>query len=50
MCKNDSKKDFVIDFDTVWKWVGFMRKDSAKKVLEKHFVSDVDYKFHLIEF
>ena len=28
----DSKKDFIIDFDNIWKWVGFTRKDSAKKI------------------
>ncbi len=39
----DSKKDFVIDFDTVWKWTGFSRKDNAKTVLLKHFVEEVDY-------
>ena len=40
----DSVNDFVIDFDNIWKWIGFTRKDSAKKLLEKHFVKDVDYK------
>jgi hypothetical protein len=36
--------DFVVDFDHVWKWLGFSRKDNAKKVLEKNFVIDTDYK------
>jgi len=40
---SDSTK-FVIDFDTVWKNVEFTRKDSAKKVLEKHFKEHIDYK------
>jgi hypothetical protein len=40
----DSKKDFVIDFDSVWKWTRFSRKDPAKRVLEKNFVNGVDYK------
>ena len=40
----DSKKDFVVDFDNVWKWLGFSRKDNAKTVLNKHFVEEVDYK------
>lgn len=40
----NSKKDFVIDFDTVWKWLGFTRKDNAKRLLEKYFVKDIDYK------
>ena len=40
----DTKKDFVIDFDNVWKWLGYTRKDHAKTCLEKHFVVDIDYK------
>ena len=39
--------DFVIDFDNVWRWCGFSRKDHAKRILEKHFVLDVDYKVSL---
>jgi hypothetical protein len=39
----NSKKDFVIDFDNVWKWVGFTRKDHAKRLLEKYFTKDIDY-------
>ena len=26
---NYSKNEFVIDFDDIWKWVGFTRKDNA---------------------
>ena len=40
----DKKNDFVIDFDNVWKWLGFTRKDSAKKLLEKFFTIEIDYK------
>lgn len=40
----DSKKDFVIDLQTVWKWIGFSRIDPAKQVLTKHFKKDIDYK------
>ena len=40
---NDNTK-FVIDFDNVWKWVGFSRKDHAKRVLDKNFTIDTDYK------
>jgi hypothetical protein len=43
----DSKKDFVIDFDNVWKWLGFSRKDPAKRLLDKYFTKDVDYKILL---
>jgi very-short-patch-repair endonuclease len=42
--KYDTKKDFVIDLDNVWKWLGFLRKDQAKTVLKKHFIKDIDYK------
>jgi hypothetical protein len=40
----NSKNDFVIDLDNVWKWLGFNQKYNAKRVLEKHFIIDVDYK------
>jgi hypothetical protein len=40
--------DFVIDFEDVWKWCGFSRKDHAKRILEKHFIIDVDYKVETI--
>jgi hypothetical protein len=43
----NKKKDFVIDFDNVWKWLGFTRKDPARKILEKHFTIDIDYKIIL---
>lgn len=42
----DTKKDFIIDFDTVWKWCGFSRKDPAKRLLEKHFIENTDYKIY----
>jgi len=40
----NSKTDFVIDFDTIWKWLGFSRKEHCKVVLLKHFTLDIDYK------
>jgi len=42
-----NKTDFVIDLDDVWKWLGFARKDPAKRLLEKHFTRDVDYQLAL---
>lgn len=36
--------DFVIELDNVWKWLGFGQKDSSKRVLEKNFIVDKDYK------
>lgn len=40
----DDKCDFVIDLDNVWKWIGFSQKDAAKRLLEKNFIEDTDYK------
>ena len=42
--KYNPKTDFVIDLDNVWKWLGFSQKDAAKRVVEKNFVIDKDYK------
>ena len=39
-------KDFVIDLDNIWKWLGYSRKDPCKVVLEKHFKKDIDYKIN----
>ena len=40
----NSKTDFVIDLDNVWKWLGFSQKVNAKMLLEKQFIIDKDYK------
>ena len=44
----NSNTDFIIDLDNVWKWIGFSRKDPAKRLLEKSFTLNIDYKivFH----
>ena len=39
----DSKTDFVIDLDDVWKWLKISTKQKAKMLLENHFVKDTDY-------
>jgi hypothetical protein len=39
--------DFVVDLDNVWKWIGFSQKIDAKRLLEKHFIVDIDYKLAL---
>ena len=36
--------DFVIDLDNIWQWLGFSQKYAAKRVLEKNFVIEKDYK------
>ena len=43
--KYDSKNDFVIDLDNVWKWLDFSSKHKAKELLNKFFVINKDYKF-----
>jgi hypothetical protein len=45
---HNSNNDFIIDFDNIWKWVGFTRKDNSKRLLEKYFVLDLDYKILLL--
>jgi hypothetical protein len=40
----DKNLDFIIDLDNVWKWIGFKQKIDCKRLLEKHFKLDVDYK------
>jgi len=40
----DKSKDFVIDLDNVWKWLGFSTKQHATRLLEKHFMIEIDYK------
>lgn len=39
----DTKKDFVVDLDDVWKWMGFSKKYHANMVLTKHFIEKTDY-------
>lgn len=40
----NSKTEFVIDLDNIWKWLGFFKKHNAKSMLEKQFTIDIDYK------
>ena len=47
--KYDTKKDFVIDLDNVWHWLEFGQKVNAKRVLEKNFIIDKDYKLLLCQ-
>ena len=39
--------DYVIDLDNIWQWFGFSQKDAAKRVLDKNFIIDNDYKILL---
>lgn len=40
----DPEKDFVVNLEKIWKWLGFSRKEECKRVLTKHFNKDIDYK------
>jgi hypothetical protein len=40
----NQREDFVIDLDNVWRWMGFSSKYNSKRMLEKHFIIDIDYK------
>ena len=44
---HDQETEYIVDLDDVWQWMGFSRKDPAKKLLEKHFERDVHYKIQL---
>ena len=40
----DQVKDFVIDLDNVWKWLGFFNQTKkALRILEKYFIINIDY-------
>jgi hypothetical protein len=40
---NYSKTDFIVDLDDVWKWLGYIRTDPAKRLLERSFIENIDY-------
>ncbi len=39
----DNKKDFVIDLDDIWKWIGYNQKVKAKILLENNFIENKHY-------
>ncbi len=46
---NNKNKEYIeyieyINFDKVWQLLGYSRKDSAKRLLDKYFIINVDYK------
>jgi predicted nuclease with TOPRIM domain len=47
--KYNPQNDFVIDLDNVWGWLGFGQKVNAKRVLEKNFKINIDYKLSLCQ-
>ena len=45
----DKNIDFIVDLDHVWQWLGFNQKIDCKRLIEKHFKCDIDYKTALQE-
>jgi len=43
----NKKTDFVIDLDNIWRWLGFASKFNSKRLLEKCFIIEKDYKILL---
>ena len=39
----NSKNEFIIDLDNIWKWLGFSTKQKSKELLEKNFIINKDY-------
>lgn len=40
----ENQSDFVVDFELIWRWLGYSRKAKAKEHLTKNFDQNVDYK------
>jgi predicted GIY-YIG superfamily endonuclease len=40
----DTRKDFIVKIDDIWKWLGYGRVNEIKTVLTKNFTENVDYK------
>lgn len=41
---NYKKTDYVIDFDRIWKWLGYTRIADCKHCLIRHFKENIDFK------
>jgi hypothetical protein len=39
----ESTEQYPVDFDKAWNWLGYSRKDSAKRILEREFKQNEDY-------
>ena len=47
--KYDKNTDYIIDLDDVWKWLGFSQKANVKKIIDRTFIIDIDYKILLCQ-
>ena len=45
----DADKDYVIDLDDIWKWLGFSQKANVKKIIDRTFIIDINYKMMLCQ-
>ena len=41
--KHDARKDFTVSLDDVYEWLGFTRKDNAKRLVHKHLTEGVHF-------
>ena len=41
--RHDQPSDHVVDLDAIWRWLGFSRKDLAKRKLAQNFTEPSDY-------
>lgn len=41
------EKDYIIDLDDVYEWIGFNKKGDCKKLLIKYFKEHIDYKINI---
>lgn len=39
----ESDEDYPVDFDELWRWCGYSRKNNAKRVLLDNFEKGLDY-------
>jgi hypothetical protein len=39
----DTSRDFVVDLNNVWRWLGFTQKYNAERMLESNFKVGLDY-------
>lgn len=44
----DTRKDFVINLDRIWKWLGYGRIEECKRNLVNNFKENIDYKIEKI--
>ena len=44
----NSSDNFPVDFDLLWRWCGYSRKDKGKQMLAKNFEDGIDYRLHQV--